>query len=349
MNRGQLNGFALNGQVADPVVRVRVDAKGYAVGRAQGRVLAYAVVASKPCAHQAGIGGRVEAHMSVEAMARAAVAGILGKVEIHGLLAATGRAIISVTLPPVYGRVRSKAKARGTVSGRVRVRSPLQSVAQVVEGVTPRLMRRAPVRSKPKAAIAADGQIYIRRWLRAPVHGNAVAYIVSTSRIEARLAALTKARALVAANGHTMRRAPVSGQGIALIEIDAEIHKRLPFDEPAPDSRTFRVPEAMNTFYVTDQGTSMFRVSPPMQPADTQDFDIEFDGWFPPGDEIVGVQLKVAPAMPMPPSYAIAAQRVKVWVYAGGTSGEKYKISVTATTNDGRVKEVELIVPIKEV
>jgi len=30
MNRGALNGFALNGRASDPVVRIRVDAKGYA-------------------------------------------------------------------------------------------------------------------------------------------------------------------------------------------------------------------------------------------------------------------------------------------------------------------------------
>jgi hypothetical protein len=134
---------------------------------------------------------------------------------------------------------------------------------------------------------------------------------------------------------------------VAFIEIDPDVHKRLPFDEQAPESRTFLVPAGMTTFYVTDQGQSMFRASP-MQPADTQDYDIEFADWFPPGDEIVSVQLKVQPTMPMPPSFAFVGQRVKVWIYAGGLSGQKYQISVAATTNDGRTKEVELIVPIKE-
>jgi Fe-S cluster assembly iron-binding protein IscA len=40
---------------------------------------------------------------------------------------------------------------------------------------------------------------------------------------------------------------------------------------------------------------------------------------------------------------------VKVWVYAGGTSGVTYKVTVLATTNDSRVKEAELKVKIKEV
>ena len=84
------------------------------------------------------------------------------------------------------------------------------------------------------------------------------------------------------------------------------------------------------------------------QPADVQDYDIEFAEWFPPGDVIVGCFIDVQPAMPLPPSYAIQGQRVKVWVYAGATDG-KYKITVRPTTNDGRVKEVELMVRIKEV
>lgn len=37
MNRGAINGFALNGRASDPVVRIRVDAKGYARVRAGGK------------------------------------------------------------------------------------------------------------------------------------------------------------------------------------------------------------------------------------------------------------------------------------------------------------------------
>ncbi len=85
------------------------------------------------------------------------------------------------------------------------------------------------------------------------------------------------------------------------------------------------------------------------QPADVQDYDIEFSEWFPPGDEIVECLIAVQPPMPLPPSYAFQGQRVKVWVYAGGSSGIKYQVTVRPTTGDGRVKEVELMVRIKEV
>lgn len=84
------------------------------------------------------------------------------------------------------------------------------------------------------------------------------------------------------------------------------------------------------------------------QPADTQDYDIDYSDWFPAGDEITAVALTANPPMPMPPSYAIQGQRVKVWIYEGGEHGVKYQISICAETNDGRRKEVELFVTIKE-
>ena len=349
MNRGQLNGYALNGRIVDPEIRVRIDAKGYARVRAGGRVLSYAVVSAHACARQSGIGGRVFAQLTAESLARAAVDGAIGRLDVRSLLAATGRVKVVVELSPLHARLAIKARASIGIKAHRVARVGANSQARAKFKPAAGLIRRGPVKSKPRASIAADGVVYVRRWLRMPVEALNKAFIVSTHHVDARLAALVRGVADVDAVGRSLVRAPMDWSGVVHIDIDPEIHKRLPFDEPAPESRTFRVPEAMTTFYVTDQGASMFRVSPPMQPADTQDYDIEFDGWFPPGDEIVSVELKVVPPMPMPPSYAISSQRVKVWVYAGGTSGEKYKISVTASTNDGRVKEVELIVPIKEV
>lgn len=348
MNRGQMNGFALNGASADPVVRVRVDAKGYARVRARGRVLAYAVMHAAPAASLDGKLGRVEAHLSAQSLARAAVEGALGRVDIRSLLSVTGRVVIDVMLPAIRGRVGAKGRASIGAKPHTLARSGAAVQGRAQFSPQTSLLRRGPVRAKGRADLDADGVVYVRRWQRAPAEGKALAFIATTSRVEARLAALVRAQANASVDFHLQARAPVAFRGVAFIEIDPAIHKRLPFDEPAPDSRTFTVPTGMTTFYVTDQGTSMFRTAP-MQPADTQDFDIEFAEWFPPGDEIVSVALKAQPAMPMPPSYAIEGQRVKVWIYAGGASGQKYQISVTATTNDGRIKEVELIVPIKEV
>ncbi len=348
MNRGKFNGFAINGPSMDQVVRVRVDARGYARVRAGGRVLAYARVHSEPAAAMQGKLGRVEAHIRAEAMAQAAVTGVLGHADVHGLIAARGRVVIKVTLPPVRGRVSAQARAGIGLRAHVLARGGVSSTARAQLSLETHLARRGPLRAQPSAGITADGTVFARRQLRSPIDARARAFVVTHTRVSARLAVLVRATADGKARFHVGARAPLAALGRAVIEIDPSVFKRLPFDEPAPESRTFSVPPTMTTFHVTDQGTSMFKVSPPQQPSDVQDYDIEFAEWFPPGDEIVAVALKVAPAMPMPPSYAITAQRVKVWVYAGGKSGTKYQITVTATTNDGRVKEVELVVPVKE-
>jgi hypothetical protein len=84
------------------------------------------------------------------------------------------------------------------------------------------------------------------------------------------------------------------------------------------------------------------------QPHDVRDYDIDFSPWFPEADVIVSASISATPVMPTPPSYAINGLFVKVWVYAGGTDGVSYKITVLATTRGGRVKEVEIVVKIKE-
>lgn len=87
------------------------------------------------------------------------------------------------------------------------------------------------------------------------------------------------------------------------------------------------------------------------QPNDVQDYDIDFDDWFPPDDVITTAVISVVPTMPTPPLYSLSptSRVIKVWIYSGGTSGETYQVTVRATTNDGRTKEVELRVKIKEI
>ncbi len=86
------------------------------------------------------------------------------------------------------------------------------------------------------------------------------------------------------------------------------------------------------------------------QPNDVQDYDIDYSEWFPVDDVITEAVIGCTPPMVMLPSYAIGpANVVKVWVYAGGVDGITHKITVRAITSDGREKEAELRVKIKEV
>jgi len=82
------------------------------------------------------------------------------------------------------------------------------------------------------------------------------------------------------------------------------------------------------------------------QPNEKMDYDIDFSEWMPAGDVITLAAVSVLPAG-LTASYAIQSPAVKVWL-DGGTAGVTYKVTVLATTNDGRKKEVELKVKVKD-
>ena len=82
------------------------------------------------------------------------------------------------------------------------------------------------------------------------------------------------------------------------------------------------------------------------QPRDVRDYDIDFGEWFPQGDTVVTATVAVEPAG-LTATYALQHPRVKVWLQ-DGVSGSTYKVTVVAYTNDGRAKEVELKVRIKD-
>lgn len=88
---------------------------------------------------------------------------------------------------------------------------------------------------------------------------------------------------------------------------------------------------------------------PTRQPNEVQDYDIDFSEWMPSGDTIASVALSCSPTATIPPSYAVSGKVVKVWTYQSMVAGTTYKITVSVTTNDGRVKEAELLVKVKEI
>lgn len=95
------------------------------------------------------------------------------------------------------------------------------------------------------------------------------------------------------------------------------------------------------------------------QPADALDYDIDFSAILDDGDTLASTG---TPAVPTPlsvtvspsgltisPTFVInSGKTIKQWV-SGGLSGIKYKITLTATTNAGRIKQVEFVVRVKDV
>ena len=84
------------------------------------------------------------------------------------------------------------------------------------------------------------------------------------------------------------------------------------------------------------------------QPAEVKDYDIDYSEWLTAGDNVQAASVEVAPVGLTVESTFINDPRVKIWV-SGGTTGTTYKLTVTATTADGRVKQDEFKVKVKDI
>ena len=82
------------------------------------------------------------------------------------------------------------------------------------------------------------------------------------------------------------------------------------------------------------------------QPADTLDYDVTYEDWLEEGDSVESVTVAVEPAGLTVVSM-IANPIVKLWV-SGGVDRTTYKITLTTTTLDGRVKQDELRIKLKD-
>jgi len=95
------------------------------------------------------------------------------------------------------------------------------------------------------------------------------------------------------------------------------------------------------------------------QPHEVLDYDIDFIDWIPDQDTIVSsssVATILTTASLTPPSNLVldvpiidpvTKQLVKQWI-SGGTNKTTYKVQVTVVTAEGRTKEAEIKIKIKE-
>lgn len=94
------------------------------------------------------------------------------------------------------------------------------------------------------------------------------------------------------------------------------------------------------------------------QPAETLDYDIDFSAVLDDNDTLVSTG---NPAVPSPLNVVVSpagltvgstfvienGKTIKQWL-SGGASRVKYKITLTVTSNAGRVKQVEFMVNVKD-
>lgn len=86
----------------------------------------------------------------------------------------------------------------------------------------------------------------------------------------------------------------------------------------------------------------------PMQPAERLDADFDFAPFLSDDDELVSATVAVAPTGELTASAVLVGDRVKVWMDSG-VNGKTYKVTVTVTTQAGRIKQDELRVRVKEI
>lgn len=85
------------------------------------------------------------------------------------------------------------------------------------------------------------------------------------------------------------------------------------------------------------------------QPSEVLDYDIDYGEWLTANDNVQSAQVTVEPATGLViDSVFIADPRVKI-ICSSGTNGTSYKLTVIMTTADGRVKEDEFTLKIKNI
>jgi hypothetical protein len=84
------------------------------------------------------------------------------------------------------------------------------------------------------------------------------------------------------------------------------------------------------------------------QPADTLDYDLDYLEWLTPGDSVINAEVVVEPATDLAvDAVFISSPIVKLWL-SGGLSGTSYKLTITITTDNGRIKQDEFKLKVKD-
>lgn len=84
------------------------------------------------------------------------------------------------------------------------------------------------------------------------------------------------------------------------------------------------------------------------QPADQLDYDLDFSDWLTPTDTITGVvAVSNVPTELEVLSASVTGPLVKIWL-RGGVNGTTYKVTSTISTQEGRIKELEFKIRVRE-
>lgn len=83
------------------------------------------------------------------------------------------------------------------------------------------------------------------------------------------------------------------------------------------------------------------------QPPEVLDYDVDYSEWLTAQDNVESATVAIQPPGLTVDNVFINDPRVKIWL-SGGTNGVTYKVTVTTVTADGRTKEDEFKVRVKD-
>jgi hypothetical protein len=82
-------------------------------------------------------------------------------------------------------------------------------------------------------------------------------------------------------------------------------------------------------------------------PDETLDYDVDFVRWLPVSDTITSAVAEITDTTATITQTDVSSTSIKVWI-TGGTAGDNGKVTVRATTDQGRVKEASFRIRIKD-
>ena len=82
------------------------------------------------------------------------------------------------------------------------------------------------------------------------------------------------------------------------------------------------------------------------QPSDILDYDIDLSEWLSSGDNVIAADVTVPSGLTLDHK-TVTDDRVKIWL-ADGVDGTTYKVTTRITTEDGRNKEVDFEIKVRD-
>ena len=252
LNGGAINGFAINGAVSDPVVRVRIDSTLRAHVIPSPRVFGHLAVHIEPTATVGGLVGRVHSRQRLERAAQAEVTGALGVVLRRAPVQAEAKTAASIAVGFTRDHIHVSGQAGVQATARVFRRERIQTTPRADAGVVGRVFVRAPMGVEPAAFAVAGGFVIPRRNISVPLVLFPTAGASVAGRVVGRLSVFAESRATI--NAHHMVFARHSGAttASAQIAVGGSAVRVAKWDEPAPDERRFQVAPGAFTFVVMD-------------------------------------------------------------------------------------------------